>query len=99
MREDGRRGTLYPLLRAGLLKAGDGLVWVRPRRRELYRATVDTRGRVVLPDGQVFASPSGAAQAASSVRAYDGWMAWQVGEGGPFLADLRKSLEESTAEG
>lgn len=94
---NGRRVSVRDLINALLLQPGQELIFERPRVGNVHRAVVTERGRIRLADGQEFNSPSGAADAVAGV-ATDGWMAWQVGEGGPYLSQLRRQLLESVAE-
>lgn len=91
----GRRIRVSDLLDAGLLEAGQELVWERPRLGQTYRATVAENGSLVIPDGRTFSSPSGAACEAASIPAYDGWYAWTAD--GVALKDLRAELVEGLA--
>lgn len=92
----GRRVQLTDLLDAGLLDAGDGLTWERPRLGATYSATVTDTGALLLPDGRTFSSPSRAAMDAADVPAYDGWNAWCTKDG-LRLAELRTRLIEASA--
>jgi hypothetical protein len=88
----GRRVQLRDLLDAGLLRPGAELRFERKRIGRTYRAEVTESGRVLLPDGQEFPSPSRAAMVAARMRAVDGWLAWTVVETGRLLDSLRQEL-------
>src|SRR4051812_32765099 len=92
---DGRRVTVQDLVRADLLEAGQRLLFARSRVGVVHEATVTDRGRIRTADGHEHGSPSGAAVAVTGI-AVDGWHAWQVGENGPFLSQLRRRLLESS---
>ncbi|WP_405767376.1 hypothetical protein [Streptomyces sp. NBC_01538] len=94
---DGRRVTLSDLLSAGLLAEGEQLTFVRPRMGETHEATVTSRGWIRLADGEEFRSPSKAAMVAVGYGTFDGWEAWQVGDG-RFLMQLRQELLDRAAE-
>ena len=96
-RIEGRRVRLTDLLEAELLKAGDDLVWRRPRLGTTYHAEITESGGIALEDGREFASPSLAAMKAAGLVAYDGWYAWRVERlDGESLYQLRKELARPT---
>ncbi len=82
---------------ADLIGTPRDLVWTRPRKGERYEATLLDPGRIKLPDGKEFRSPSGAAMAAAQVVSYDGWYAWRLGEDGPTLNDLRHRIASAAS--
>lgn len=89
---------LSDLVDAGLLRAGQQLIWRRPRLGVEYRAAVTETG-IRLEDGREFASPSRAAIEAAQIAAYDGWYAWRVdADGGETLHDLRIRLAQQTSQ-
>lgn len=93
----GRRVTLSDLIEAGLLAAGDALVWERPNLGHTHRATVEPNGELVLEDGRRFSSPSGAAVAVNEGRPADGWNAWRVtSTDNALLGELRRRLIEAS---
>lgn len=59
-------GELAPLLKAGLLKVGEELVW--KRRQSMHRAVVTADGWLELEDGRPFETPSGAAERSQGMR-------------------------------
>ncbi|NVI91437.1 hypothetical protein [Actinomadura sp. BRA 177] len=79
-------GKLLPLIEAGRLRAGDMLIWRRPRKKETYRATVTERGCIRLEDGEVFTDPSPAAAKLAGQQT-NGWDAWKFD--GTKLNDLK----------
>ncbi|MFD9778351.1 CBS domain-containing protein [[Kitasatospora] papulosa] len=93
---DGRRITLADLLKAGLLKEGERLRFIRPRVGETHDASVTHRGWIRLTDGEEFRSPSKAATVAVGSGSFDGWQAWQVADG-RLLAELRQELLDRAA--
>lgn len=86
------RATLGDLLEAGLLLAGDELVWHRKRKGEAHHARVMENGMLELEDGRRYATPSRAAVEAAGIPAYDGWIAWQVARTGTSIGELRREL-------
>jgi len=83
---DGQDGRLLPLIKAGRLKAGDELVWHRPRKNETHRASVTERGCIRLADGSTHPTPSAAALALAGNSA-NGWDVWEAN--GVKLSDLK----------
>ncbi|OKJ03893.1 hypothetical protein AMK18_01505 [Streptomyces sp. CB01249] len=64
----GRRpGDLMPFIKAGLLKPGDKLVHVQPRRGLTHEATVTPDGWIEIEDGREFSKPSPALKAQTGV--------------------------------
>lgn len=94
---DGRRVRIYDLIKAGLLNVGQELTYQQHIGSAPHRAIVTPRGRLALPDGRDFSTPSGAAKAAARVSAVQGWIAWRVGLDGPTLDQLRQKLLEVVA--
>jgi hypothetical protein len=95
-RGDSRRVGLPDLVAAGLLAVGADLVWSRPRMGLEYRARITPEGRIALPDGREFATPSAAAMAAAGIASSDGWHAWRVGSArGRMLDDVRRELGDA----
>ena len=83
--DEHKNGKLLPLIEAGRLRAGDMLVWRRPRKNETFRATVTERGCIRLEDGRVFTDPSPAAVALVCHQS-NGWVTWKFD--GVKLKDL-----------
>src|SRR5207302_9858623 len=54
------RGGVAELLDAGLVKAGEELVWNRRNVGGRHTARIRADGALVLADGRVYANPSGA---------------------------------------
>lgn len=94
---NGRRVRIYDLIKAGLLSVGQELTYQQRIGETPHRAVVTARGRLALPDGREFSTPSGAAKAAARVIAVAGWIAWRVGSDGPTLDQLRQKLMASVA--
>ncbi|MDT0203971.1 hypothetical protein [Nocardioides sp. AE5] len=86
----GRRNRLALLLEAGVLEAGDELVWARPRSGEEYVATLTEDGQIQLEDGTLHDSPSGAGKALNGYDA-NGWINWRIHKSG---LSLREALGE-----
>lgn len=85
----GRRIRVRDLVHAGLLSPGTELIFHRPRIGDTYRSLVTDQGRLRLPDGEEFVTPSTAATAASGTPA-DGWFAWTLADSGEPLDSLRQ---------
>jgi CBS domain-containing protein len=95
---DGRRVTVGDLVDADLLKGGDSLRFNRRRVGASFQAEVTFDGRIRLPDGQEFRTPSGAAMMAAGMRAVDGWHAWIVESAGVPLDALRQEFINRAVE-
>ena len=101
---DGKRIEVADLMDAGLVAAGESLVWERPRIGKTYNAQILETGQIELEDGRVLPSLSRAAIVAADVPAYDGWLAWKVRDGrtmkdirDEFLSNKSKSEQEQLA--
>ncbi|HWL45923.1 MAG TPA: hypothetical protein VNQ73_23485 [Ilumatobacter sp.] len=95
----GRRAQIADLIAAGLVEVGESLEFPRPRRGELFRATVLADGTIQTEDGQIWPSPSRAAMSAANVPSYDGWHAWRLPRlGGIKLDQLRQRLVAEAPE-
>lgn len=79
-----------------LIKAGyrDGLTFERPRRGEVYTASVAARGWIELPDGSMHANPSPAAEAYVG-GSQSGWDCWRHDKTGKTLYELRDEMKKS----
>jgi hypothetical protein len=85
------RGAVSALLDAGLVKPGEEFLWERRNNRVRHTARVRTDGAVVLADGRVFATPSGAAGALCGY-CQNGWGVFRRVSDGRALAELRTEL-------
>lgn len=95
----GRRAQIADLIAAGLVEVGESLEFPRPRRGELFRATVLADGTIQTEDGQIWPSPSRAAMNVANVPSYDGWHAWRLPRlGGIKLDQLRQRLVAEALE-
>ena len=61
-------------------------------------ATVTSRGKIMLANGEMFDDPTEAynrflTSQGASVSGLNGWMYWRRGEGGPLLDTLREGLQ------
>ena len=61
------------------------------------KATVTSRGKIMLANGEMFDDPTEAyerflSSLGASVTGLNGWMYWRRGEGGPLLDTLREGL-------
>jgi hypothetical protein len=85
------RGGIAELLDAGLIKAGEELVWNRPYLGVLHAARIRADGALILADGRVYGSPCGAT--AALCRNYqNGWNVFRRASDGRTLGDLREEL-------
>jgi hypothetical protein len=85
------RGGLGELLDAGLVTAGDELVWDRRNLGVRHTARVRDDGTLILADGRVYANPSGATTALGGNH-QNGWSAFRRSADGRTLGDLRTEL-------
>lgn len=98
-RIDGRRFEVGDLLDAGMISAGEPLVW-RRRGGVEHSATVTAEGKLELPDGRVFDTPSGAAMGASGSNAVPGWEVWRLpNRGNRLIIELRTEFFEGLESG
>ena len=87
------RGPLAPLLKAGLLKAGERLHFSQPRARRAAVATVQPDGSLKMEGRSAsYWSPSKAAVVITG-SAVNGWTLWRTDDG-RTLDDLRNLLDE-----
>jgi hypothetical protein len=91
----GEQATFSDLFEAGLVEMDDVLASANP----LYpgHATVTSRGKIMLANGEMFDDPTEAYERfltsqGASVTGLNGWMYWRRGEGGPLLDTLREGL-------
>ena len=91
----GEQATFADLFEAGLVEMDDVLASANP----LYpgKATVTSRGKIMLANGEMFDDPTEAydrflTSLGASVSGLNGWMYWRRGEGGPLLDTLREGL-------
>ncbi|MCC4321496.1 MULTISPECIES: restriction system modified-DNA reader domain-containing protein [Streptomyces] len=82
--------TLSHLMARGVLHPGQLLIWQRPRCGERHYALVTPDASLLLYDGSVHRTPSGAAKHLVR-RPEDGWFAWAT-EDGRLLDDLRRTV-------
>ncbi|MHA7960244.1 restriction system modified-DNA reader domain-containing protein [Streptomyces sp. L500] len=87
-----RPGDLMRFIRAGLLKAGDKLIHIQPRRGLTHEATVTADGWIKIEDGREFSKPSPALKAQTGVD-INGYGKYVL-KGNPEirLQDLREQL-------
>lgn len=91
----GEQATFADLFEAGLVEMDDVLASANP----MYpgHATVTSRGKIMLANGEMFDDPTEAydrflTSQGASVTGLNGWMYWRRGEGGPLLDTLREGL-------
>jgi len=83
-------GRLLSLIRAGLLSAGDVLVWERSRKGETHQATVTDTGHLRIAGDRVHSGPSSAASELAGSQT-NGWKVWRCD--GTTLDELRNALK------
>lgn len=81
--------TLLRLVALGDLRPGQLLTWERPRCGERHHTLVMPDGCLLLFDGSMHRTPSGAARHLVG-RPEDGWVAWRT-EDGRLLDALRRA--------
>lgn len=86
------RGAASALLDAGLVKPGEEFLWERRNSGVRHIARLRADGAVVLADGRVFATPSGAATALGGY-AQNGWGVFRRVSDGRSLGGLRTDLQ------
>lgn len=82
-----RRGRLSPLLAAGVIKAGDGLVHVQTRKGVTYVGQVEDDGFITTEHGR-YEAPSPALRDLVGTQ-IDGWAYWTHQSSGKNLRQLR----------
>lgn len=90
------RGAASALLDAGLVKPGEEFLWERRNSGVRHIARLRTDGAVVLADGRVFATPSGAATALGGY-AQNGWGVFRRVTDSRSLGSLRIDLQARRA--
>ena len=84
-------GALRALLDAGLVRPGEEFLWERRNTSVRHTARIQADGTLTRTDGQVFATPTGAA---TTLCGYDqnGWGVFRRTSDGRTLGDLRTDL-------
>jgi len=85
--------NIKDLIKAGLVKEGTELIWIRRVAKEQHIATINSGGTITTADGLVHKTPSGAAKHLNSNKPIDGWNAWKLRVGGNSLSELRSKLK------
>jgi hypothetical protein len=80
-------GRLWKLVEAGVLAAGDELLWKRRQQGTEHVAWVRSDGGLILNDGYEFDSPSGAARHFAGYEV-NGWRTWRHTQTGKTLDEL-----------
>ena len=80
------------LLKAGLLKENEILIWKRRVQGSTHEAHILSDGLILTSDGKSHKTPSGAAKHLNGNKPVDGWIAWRVKDSGASLAELRAKL-------
>ncbi|GAA3180386.1 MULTISPECIES: hypothetical protein [Streptomyces] len=87
-----RPGGLMPFIRAGVLKAGDKLIHIQPRRGLTHEAAVTADGWLKIEDGREFSKPSPALKAQTGVD-INGYAKYALKEDPEVrLQDLREQV-------
>lgn len=85
-------GGVSDLLEAGLVNAGEELVWYRRTHGVRHTACIGSDGTLILADGRVCANPTGATTALGGHH-HNGWIAWRRRSDGRTLSELRTELQ------
>ncbi len=80
------------LIKAGLLNAGEILVWKRRTHAESHIATVRSDGMIETSDGKIHRTPSGAAKHLNGNKPVDGWLTWKLKSTGESLSAVREKI-------
>jgi hypothetical protein len=80
------------LIKAGLLKENDVLVWKRRVQGVVHEVIVSAEGLIHSIDGKSHKTPSGAAKHLNGNKPVDGWLAWKQKRTGVSLAELRSQI-------
>lgn len=91
------RGGIGELLDAGLVTAGDELIWHCRHHGIRHTATILSDGALVLADGRVYANLTGATNALGGIQ-QNGWDAFRCTSDGRTLADLRTERRARRAQ-
>lgn len=82
------------LIKRGLLKEGQVLVWPRKKSGQVHEATVLSTGKIRTLDGIEHNTPSGAAKHLNSSRPIDGWNAWKLKGTKTALSEIRAKASQ-----
>ncbi len=89
--------SLRDLLEAGLISAGDDLVWTKQNSRLTFTAKVLSSGIIETSDGVAHTSPSMAARHVNMGISTNGWRVWQLATSKQSLFELRRILSSNSA--
>ena len=81
--------NLVDLMNAGLINAGEELIWKRRAEKQAHHAVVNLDGSISTSDGIKHWTPSGAARHLNGGRPVDGWLTWKLIRTGKSLSSLR----------
>lgn len=87
---------LRDLLEAGIITAGDDLVWKRRHSRVVFTAKILPNGIIKTSDGVLHSSPSMAARHVNMGKSTNGWRVWQLSTSKQSLFELRKILDSNS---
>ena len=88
--------SLRNLLEAGLISAGDDLIWKKRNSRLTFTAKIMQNGMIKTSDGVLHNSPSTAARHVNMGMSTNGWRVWQVATSKQSLFELRKMLNSKS---
>jgi hypothetical protein len=84
--------SVKDLIKAGLLKENDVLVWKRRVQGQVHEIVITSDGTLHTSDGISHKTPSGAAKHLNGNKPVDGWLAWKQKSSGHTLAELRSQI-------
>lgn len=84
--------NLRNLLEAGLISAGDDLIWKKRNSRLTFTAKIMPNGVIKTSDGAYHDSPSAAARHVNNGISTNGWRVWQLDTSKQSLFELRRIL-------
>lgn len=87
--------SLAQLTASGSLKPGAKITF--DQRGEKAEAVINASGEIVM-EGVAYETPSGAGSKVLGGQAVNGWDAWQLGEEGPTLAEVRERFLQERAD-
>lgn len=84
--------TTRDLIKAGLIKPGELLIWKRRTYAESHNAILRNDGSIETSDGKIHRTPSGAAKHLNGNKPVDGWLSWKLKSTGESLAAVREKF-------
>jgi hypothetical protein len=89
--------SLRDLLEAGLVSAGDDIIWKRRNSRLTFTAKILPNGMIKTTDGVSHNSPSMAARHVNMGISTNGWRVWQLASSKQSLYELRRILNSKSS--